>query len=271
MLANPPSVYSPIFNPAYFDYSDSAGGKYAVLSGANNFLGTNNFNGTIELTSTGISILPTADIALQTGAGVTFLDNSGQIISREDYNVSNGLQKNIASDILQRIWVGAELREQISASGIDFYKLRDMQYTYEMLFDNVVSWPNNYQPPGGAAICPNKIYTAANLPSYITVSNASATSRCITIPNPSLVPVGTVFRVLSFTPNATTYLYISINGGNTSGNVGYTNEVFEFANAIWPNTATDVFVRNNTSLVLGQSAAFISVTRSSGAAWAQFD
>jgi hypothetical protein len=269
MLANPPSVYSPIFNPAYFDYSDSAGGKYAVLSGANNFLGTNNFNGTIELTSTGMTVTPSAILSLQTGASTRFLNNVGATMSTEYYDVGQGLRKDIALGVQQITTVDADIKELISVSGIDFYGLRDMQYNSTYLVESDFG-PAVYNIPTGGT-CPRKDYNEVNLPAYIIFSGTTSSPRCVNIPLPSLVPVGTIFRILGFTINSTTPLYISINGGNTSGNVAYTNDVFEFANAIWPNTATDVFVRNNTSLVLSQSTSFISVIRSTGAAWAQFD
>jgi hypothetical protein len=269
MLANPPSVYSPIFNPAYFDYSDSAGGKYAVLSGANNFLGTNNFNGTIELTSTGMTVTPSAILSLQTGASTRFLNNVGATMSTEYYDVGQGLRKDIALGVQQITTVDADIKELISVSGIDFYGLRDMKYNSTYLVESDFG-PAVYNIPTGGT-CPRKDYNEVNLPAYIIFSGTTSSPRCVNIPLPSLVPVGTIFRILGFTINSTTPLYISINGGNTSGNVAYTNDVFEFANAIWPNTATDVFVRNNTSLVLSQSTSFISVIRSTGAAWAQFD
>jgi hypothetical protein len=269
MLANPPTVYSPIFDPAYFNNLNQIDGNFVLKTGDNVYDGTNTYNSIIALEPSQVSIgAGTLKLGPQ---GFDFVDPvaTNPNTAWQQYN-ENGVYTNVTALAVGNnkalaVNVGGNQNQIINSDGlgigIDLRALNVMNFNFTNLIESEFSGSWNI-PTGGT--CAYKEYTATTLPTSIYYQGQSAAPKCIWVPNASDVPRGTIFRVIATTNGLNNNCWLSIAGAETpTGNEVGNNlpNVFFFSTAIWPTvpTAGNYQERKMTQLEFNQTAAFISM------------
>lgn len=271
MLANPPTEYSPIFDPAYFINSNEIDGNFVVLQKNNVYTGTNTYNNIVSLEPSKLSIGPGGILSLGP-QGFDFVDPvaTNTLVASQEYNNVNGVYTNVTALAVGSaksfaIDVGGNINQLINNDvygyGINFNNLNITNYRVENLPESAFngSWA---VPTGGT--CSYKEYTATTLPTTIYFQGVSAAPKCIWVPNATDVPIGTIFRVIATTNGLNNSCWLSIAGTTTpTGNLSGTNQsnVFVFCTVIWPAQPiqSNYQERKMTQLQLNQTVAFIAI------------
>jgi hypothetical protein len=252
MLADPPSVYSVVFNPANFLVTDDGNISNAILNGSNNFNGLNKFNNNLVIESTNISVGSSADVTFQApNARLMYMYNTTIAAQKIDnaVNLVGGTKTALT-------YLNSDRIKRIGPPGVDLYHINKIKYAYEYVSDPLFS--GAWSIPGGGT-CPYIQYSASTLPNFIYVEGIANEQKCIWVPAAGQVAEGTVFRVICKTNTAgatpgTNVIWLSVNGSSQSTN-STADGVFGWFNVV---SLVGMQTRLVTTLRLGQSIAFIS-------------
>lgn len=260
MLADPPSVYSAVFNPANFLVTEDGNISNAILIGANNFQGPNKFNNNVVIESTKLTVGTSADVICQDDAEFAYQDAGNKVAVKSNNNLFLPVGVQTSST-----YVNSSQIKRISPSGVDLYKINKIIHQYEYVSDPLFSGAWNV-PTGGT--CPYIAYSASTLPNFIYVEGIANEQKCVWIPAAGQVREGTIFRVICKTNTAgatpgTNVLWLSINGSSQSTNSS-ADGIFAWFNVV---SLVGMQTRLVTTLRLGQSVAFISTKNGTRNHW----
>ncbi len=279
MLADPPIVYSVVFDPANFPINGEIS-KYAILNGANNYEGQNSFNNNTIVLKENAMDVSFAKVELNTVAQIQMVDSLNTTVSTLGYVFEQGIIENIVGGVKKKsIAIDGTIIQQFTEDGLFLNGVKRTVYANTLLTNNSWFLAPLWTSPLGPSVA-YIVYNATNLPAYINYRGdvGSSLARCIWIPAPTDVPIGTTFRVHALTGTSPGDLasaepfWISIQGGNSNSNaITPRVNTFCYSDARWPLTPTTIISRNNIQLSYGQSIAFISASHpTDGRIWLPF-
>lgn len=256
MLADPPLVYSPVFNPANFSAAGDADlSSYASLTSRNVFAAQNQFNGGVYMPdATGNKLwLGGTNSLLELYSSAITLPDGNLLISRagrlQYHNTSGGIR--LDSDTTTILSSGGTGHLTVAPGGIELSTSIERLAYYK--------WTPNAGTTG-------IVFFASNLPGTLVVYASPDNAKTIEIPLPSSVPDGTTFTIVQAQTDVLTIVLTGTTGIPSYPTATIPNECFVIPAQNWPTTGTSRFLRYNTTVSWGQSVTFVSVRGTTGIA-----